>query len=179
MQPTLLVGPADWDPARLPKQEFLARIAAFWRRCPAAAGAIVYGGRAQHAELAYLTNFTPKLEAALALIPRVGAAQLLVGGGPNMLQAAKPLTFIEKRPPPARCRRGGRAMDARAERRRPPGADRRRRHARPAAPADRRGGGQDRGQDRRSLDADASQERTRARGDARGPALRSAWRSTR
>ena len=95
MQPTLLVGPADWDPARLPKQEFLARTAAFWRRCPAAAGAIVYGGRAQHAELAYLTNFTPKLEAALALIPRVGAAQLLVGGGPNMLQAAKPLTFIE------------------------------------------------------------------------------------
>ena len=96
MQPTLLVGPADWDPARLPKQEFLARTAAFWRRCPAAAGAIVYGGRAQHAELAYLTNFTPKLEAALALIPRVGTAQLLVGGGPNMLQAARPLTFIEK-----------------------------------------------------------------------------------
>jgi Xaa-Pro aminopeptidase len=95
MQPTLLVGPADWDAARMPRAEFLERAAALWRRCPAAAGAIVYGGRAQHAELAYLTNFTPKLEAALALIPRVGAAQLLVGGGPNMLQAAKPLTFIE------------------------------------------------------------------------------------
>jgi Xaa-Pro aminopeptidase len=95
MQPTLLVGPADWDAARMPRAEFLERATALWRRCPAAAGAIVYGGRAQHAELAYLTNFTPKLEAALALIPRVGAAQLLVGGGPNMLQAAKPLTFIE------------------------------------------------------------------------------------
>ncbi len=95
MQPTLLVGPADWDAARMPRAEFLARATALWRRCPAASGAIVYGGRAQHAELAYLTSFTPKLEAALALIPRVGAAQLLVGGGVNMLPAAKPLTFIE------------------------------------------------------------------------------------
>jgi hypothetical protein len=95
MHPTLLVGPADWDAGRMPKNEFAARIAAFWRRCPSAGGAIVYGGRAHHAELAYLTNFTPKLEAALALIPREGAPQLLVGGGVNMLPAAKPLTWIE------------------------------------------------------------------------------------
>ena len=66
MQSTLLVGPADWDAGRMPKDEFVARIAGFWRRCPSAGGAIVYGGRAHHAELAYLTNFTPKLEAALA-----------------------------------------------------------------------------------------------------------------
>ena len=79
----------------MPKDEFVARIAAFWRRCPSANGAIVYGGRAHHAELAYLTNFTPKLEAALALIPRAGAPQLMVGGGANMLPAAKPLTWID------------------------------------------------------------------------------------
>src|SRR5262252_4615442 len=95
MQPTLLVGPSDWDAARMPRDEFLARATALWKSAPAAAGAIVYGDRAHHAELAYLTHFTPKLEAALALIPRVGGPQLLVGGGPNMLQAAKPLTFIE------------------------------------------------------------------------------------
>ena len=95
MNPTLLIGPADWDPARLPQEEFDARIAALWRANPSAAGAIVYGDRANHAELAYLTNFTPKLEAALALIPRQGAPQLLVGGGANMLPAAKPLTFVE------------------------------------------------------------------------------------
>ena len=95
MQSTLLVGPADWDARRMPKDEFVARIAAFWRRCPSANGAIVYGGRAHHAELAYLTNFTPKLEAALALIPRAGAPQLMVGGGANMLPAAKPLTWID------------------------------------------------------------------------------------
>lgn len=95
MQSTLLVGPADWDAARMPRDEFLARAIALWRACPSAGGAVVYGDRAHHAELAYLTGFTPKLEAALALIPRVGAPRLLVGGGANMVQAAKPLTFIE------------------------------------------------------------------------------------
>jgi len=95
MQPTLLVGPSDWDAARMPKDEFLARSTTLWRIARAASGAIVYGDRAHHAELAYLTNFTPKLEAALALIPRVGGPRLLVGGGVTMMQAAKPLTFIE------------------------------------------------------------------------------------
>jgi len=94
MQSTLLVGPADWDAVRMPREEFLERTVALWRVARAAAGAIVYGDRAHHAELAYLTHFTPKLEAALALIPRVGAPRLLVGGGTGMMQAAKPLTFI-------------------------------------------------------------------------------------
>src|SRR6188768_1239605 len=95
MNSTLLVGPSDWDAARMPKAEFVAPAAAFWRDNPPASGAIVYGDRVNHAELAYLTNFTPKLEAALALIPRQGSPQLLVGGGANMLPAAKPLTFVE------------------------------------------------------------------------------------
>jgi Xaa-Pro aminopeptidase len=96
MHPTLLMGPADWDPARLPREEFAARMAAFWDACdPGVAGAIVYGSPRHHAELAYLTHFTPKLEPAIALIPRQGAPRLLVGGGVNMLGAAKPLTFVE------------------------------------------------------------------------------------
>src|SRR3954451_23004112 len=95
MNPTLLVGPSDWDAAKMPEAEFAARAGAFWRGNPPASGAIVYGDRVNHAELAYLTNFTPKLEAALALIPRDGAPQLLVGGGVNMLPAARPLTFVE------------------------------------------------------------------------------------
>src|SRR4029077_18585967 len=92
---TLLVGPSDWDAARMPKAEFVARAGAFWRDNPPASGAIVYGDRVHHAELASLPNPPPKLEAALALIPRDGAPQLLVGGGVNMLPAARPLTFIE------------------------------------------------------------------------------------
>jgi Xaa-Pro aminopeptidase len=96
MHPTLLVGPSDWDPARFPREEFQSRIAALWRAHDAAGGAIVYGDARQHSELAYLTHFTPKLEPAIALIPRGGEPQFLVGGGINMLPAAKPLTWIER-----------------------------------------------------------------------------------
>src|SRR5262245_20981520 len=96
MHPTLLVGPADWDAAALPRAEFGARIAAFWRaRDQNYAGVVVHGSPRHHAELAYLTNFTPKLERALALIPAAGAPRLLVGGGVNMIPAARPLTWIE------------------------------------------------------------------------------------
>jgi hypothetical protein len=96
MHPTLLVGPADWVPARLPQEEFAARLAAFWGACdPGIAGAVVFGSPRHHAELAYLTHFTPKLEAAIALIPREGAPRLLIGGGTNMLGAAKPLTWVD------------------------------------------------------------------------------------
>ena len=36
MQPTLLVGPSDWDAARMPKDEFLARSTTLWRIARAA-----------------------------------------------------------------------------------------------------------------------------------------------
>jgi Xaa-Pro aminopeptidase len=96
MHPTVLVGPADWDPARMPKEEFLGRIAAFFVACdPAIAGAIVYGDPRNHGALAWLTHLTPKLEACIALVPRHGEPRLLVGGGANMIGAAKPLSWIE------------------------------------------------------------------------------------
>jgi hypothetical protein len=95
VHPTLLIGPSDWQPQRMPKEEFLRRIAALWDGRPGASHVLVYGNPRHHAELAYLTNFVPKLEAALALISRTGEHRLLVGGGPNMLDAARPLTFVE------------------------------------------------------------------------------------
>jgi Xaa-Pro aminopeptidase len=95
MHPTLLIGPADWDRVRWPRQAFAQRLARLWQDHPDAVGAMVYGNASDHAALAYLTHFTPKLEAALALIPRAGAPHLLVGGGVNMLPAARPLTFIK------------------------------------------------------------------------------------
>ena len=96
MHPTLLVGPADWDPARLPKEEFLGRIAALWRAVdPGIAGLVVYGNPRDHAELAYLTHATPKLEPIVALMARAGETRLLVGGGANMIGAAKPLTWVD------------------------------------------------------------------------------------
>lgn len=95
MHPTLLVGPADWDASRMPREEFQARLDRLWSDNRQAGGAIVYGDAADHAALAYLTNFTPKLEPAIALLSRNGDAKLLVGGGINMIPAAKPLTWID------------------------------------------------------------------------------------
>jgi len=94
MHPTLLVGPADWDRSRMPLEEFQARLDALWRADTWAGGAIVYGDAAEHAALAYLTHFTPKLEPAIALLSPKSDAKLLVGGGINMIPAAKPLTWI-------------------------------------------------------------------------------------
>jgi Xaa-Pro aminopeptidase len=99
MHPTLLVGPGDWDPQRLPRQDYDERLRALWRDHADAAGTIVYGNSRDHAALAYLSHFTPKLEAAIALIPRHGEPLMLIGGGVNMLPAAKPLTFISKLAP--------------------------------------------------------------------------------
>ena len=92
--PTLLIGPADWDATRIPQAEFSRRIDALWQAAPDAARALVYGDAAHHAELVYLTNLTPKLEASVALFARGEPPRLFVGGGPNMLGAARPLTFI-------------------------------------------------------------------------------------
>jgi hypothetical protein len=92
--PTLLIGPSDWDESRMPRAEFERRIAALWEAFPDASQAIVFGSARNHAELAYLTNFVPKLEPGIALLTRDGAHKLLFGGGPNMLGAMRPLTFI-------------------------------------------------------------------------------------
>ena len=108
--PTLLIGPSDWDADVMPKDEFTRRIDALWRAFPEAPCAIVYGNPAHHAELAYLTNLVPKLEAAIALLVRDGEHEIYLGGGPNMLGSAKPLTWIEDIKP----LRGGQAIGRRA-----------------------------------------------------------------
>jgi Xaa-Pro aminopeptidase len=98
MHPTLLVGPYDWQPDRLPNSEFLDRIRALWnkisdRTCSAV---IIYGDSRHHAELVYLSNFVPKLGPAMMFIPREGGPKLIVSGAPNMLSAARRLTWIEE-----------------------------------------------------------------------------------
>ncbi len=97
--PTLLIGPSDWDPWRAPLVEFEDRLAALWAAYPGASRAIVFGSAAHHAELAYLTNFVPKLEPGIALLGRGPPSKLLFGGGPNMIGAMKPLTFIHDMAP--------------------------------------------------------------------------------
>ena len=101
MHSTMLVGPYDWAPERIAKEEFTDRIKAFWGRIAdvTCAVALVYGDSRNHAELAYLSHLTPKLGPALMLIPRIGEPTLLASGAPNMLAAARRLTWIEKTQP--------------------------------------------------------------------------------
>ncbi len=94
VHPTLLIGPCDWDAERMPREEFAGRIDALWRHAPQAERAIVFGSSRHHAELAYFTNFVPKLEPAVVVLARGGAHRLFVGSA-NMIGAARPLTFIE------------------------------------------------------------------------------------
>lgn len=101
MHPTLLVGPYDWDPERIPKEEFTDRIQAFWgeisdTECSAT---VVYGDSRNHAELIYLSHFVPKLGPAFLLVPREGEPTLLASGAPNMLPAARRMTWVEQTQP--------------------------------------------------------------------------------
>ncbi len=106
LHPTLLIGPADWNEARMPRADFQARIDVLFAKAPAG-GAVVFGNSLDHAALSYLTGFTPKLEAGLALIPRSGSPRLLVGGGVNMIAAARPLTWVSELAP---LREAGKAV---------------------------------------------------------------------
>lgn len=98
MHSTLLIGPYDWDSERLPQGEFRERIQTLWGRLADGRyeAAVVYGDSRNHAELGYLSNFVPKLGPAFMFIPRTGEPRLLVSGAPNMLPAARRLTWIEK-----------------------------------------------------------------------------------
>lgn len=95
VHPTLLIGPADWQPGHMPEAEFRDRIETLWQSVPHAVCALVYGSPRHHAELAYLTNLVPKLEPAVAVLSRTEPPCLFVGGGAKMLGASRPLTWIK------------------------------------------------------------------------------------
>ena len=95
LQTTLLTGPYDWDPALLPRAEFEARLARVRASFGDADALIVHGDSGDHGALAYLTGLAPKLDRALALVPRTGALRLLTQGTEYMIPAAKRLTWVE------------------------------------------------------------------------------------
>src|SRR6185312_16568899 len=97
LESTLLTGPYDWDEHVLPRSEYeerLARVRAAMAHAGASALAI-HGHPGNYGALAYLTNFTAKLGAALALVPREGPLRILAPGTPKMMDIAKLLTWVE------------------------------------------------------------------------------------
>jgi hypothetical protein len=97
LESTLLTGPYDWDERVLPRSEYearLARVRAVMAQAGAAALAI-HGHPGNYGGLAYLTGYTPKLGATLALVPREGPLRILAPGTPRMMDIAKRLTWVE------------------------------------------------------------------------------------
>ena len=97
VQPAVLVGAYDWDDALVPRREFEARIKAALGAIASSnvAGLVVYGNKIDNAALAYLTHFTPKLDAAFALIAPDGSVRLHSAGSPQMMVNAQRLTWVE------------------------------------------------------------------------------------
>ena len=97
LESTLLTGPYDWDEHVLPRGEYEGRLERV-RAAMAQAGAsalVIHGHPGNYAELIYLTGFTPKLGATLALVPREGKLRILAPGTPKMMDIAKRLTWVE------------------------------------------------------------------------------------
>jgi Xaa-Pro aminopeptidase len=97
LESTLLTGPYDWDERVLPRGEYearLERVRAAMTQAGAAALAI-HGHPGNYGALAYLTGFTTKLGATLALVPRDGPLRILAPGTPKMMDIAKRLTWVE------------------------------------------------------------------------------------
>ncbi len=96
MQPSVTIGSYLWAQDRLPYDEFTLRLDALragmerngW---PAV---LVYGDVREHAALAYLSNFIPRVRWGMALLPGSGEARLLCAMSTRDLPAMRTLTWI-------------------------------------------------------------------------------------
>ena len=96
MQPCVTIGSYTWAQDRLPYDEFTLRLEALHaamdrNRWPAV---LVYGDVREHAALAYLSNFIPRVRWGMALLPRSGDARLLCAMSTRDLPAMRTLTWI-------------------------------------------------------------------------------------
>jgi len=96
MQPSIMLGSYVWAQDRLPSDEFVLRLDDLrtamdergWR------AVLVYGDAREHAALAYLSNFIPRMRWGMALLPRKGDARLLCAMGTRDLPAMRTMTWI-------------------------------------------------------------------------------------
>lgn len=96
MQPSVTIGSYLWAQDRLPYDEFALRLdelhAAMDRNgWPAV---LVYGDVREHAALAYLSNFIPRVRWGMALLPRAGEPRLLCAMSTRDLPAMRTLTWV-------------------------------------------------------------------------------------
>jgi Xaa-Pro aminopeptidase len=96
VQPCVTIGSYVWAQDRLPNDEFTLRLdelrAAMDRNgWPAI---LVYGDVREHAALAFLSSFIPRVRWGMALLPRSGDARLLCAMSTRDLPAMRTLTWI-------------------------------------------------------------------------------------
>jgi Xaa-Pro aminopeptidase len=96
VQPCVTIGSYVWAQDRLPNDEFMLRLdelrAAMERNgWPAV---LVYGDVREHAALAFLTSFIPRVRWGMALLPRTGDPRLLGAMSTRDLPAMRTLTWI-------------------------------------------------------------------------------------
>jgi len=96
VQPCVTIGSYVWAQDRLPYDEFTLRLdelrAAMDRNgWPAV---LVYGDVREHAALAYLSSFIPRVRWGMALLPRTGDARVLCAMSTRDLPAMRTLTWI-------------------------------------------------------------------------------------
>jgi Xaa-Pro aminopeptidase len=96
VQPCVTIGSYVWAQDRLPYDEFTLRLgelrAAMERNgWPAV---LVYGDVREHAALAYLSSFIPRVRWGMALLPRSGDARVLCAMSTRDLPAMRTLTWI-------------------------------------------------------------------------------------
>jgi Xaa-Pro aminopeptidase len=94
--PSIMLGSYFWDEDRLPRDEFDIRLAPL-RRAMAENGwpaLIVYGDAREHAALAWLSNFIPRMRWAMALLPAKGEPRLLAAMSSRDVPAMRTMTWI-------------------------------------------------------------------------------------
>jgi Xaa-Pro aminopeptidase len=97
VQPSIVIGSYTWDQDRLPRDEFQIRMDALHRVMDANGwqAVLIYGDAAEHAALAYLSNFTPRLRWGMALLPRQGEPRLIAAMSPRDIPATRLMTWID------------------------------------------------------------------------------------
>jgi len=95
-QPAVLVGNYDWSEDLLPRAEYDARLKQVLGKLDGGlAGLVIYGNKIDNAALAYVSNFAPKIESAIALLTKDGKLRIHAAGSPQMMVNAKRLTWVE------------------------------------------------------------------------------------
>jgi Xaa-Pro aminopeptidase len=94
--PSIMLGSYVWDQDWLPQDEFRIRLSGLEKAMDdnSWAGVLVYGDGREHASLAWLSNFIPRMRWAMALLPRKGEPKLLVSMSSRDMPAMKTMTWI-------------------------------------------------------------------------------------